>query len=167
MENKMHLKSATELHIAISTPKADRASMSLRRRSCIESLSIESLGDWSIISSKNNSKNSLVEKSLKRCRRVGRTMTKKLRISNSFRDKWRRSNLKLSDKDFLEIETNEGSFNGSHFSRIVSEREITMFDDYDLVVWDSSNWDDSSKKKSKKNIFSLIKRKLTKKLASK
>ena len=161
MENKMFPKSATELNFAISTPKVNRLSMSLRRGSCIESISIQSLEDWSIISSKNNLQKSLVEKSLKRCRQVGRKMTKKLRISNSFRDKWRRSNLKLSDKDFFEIETNEASSSGCHFSRIVSEREITMFDDYDLVVWDSSNLEDSTKNKSKKNILNFIKRKLT------
>ena len=149
----------------MSTPKANRPNLirsKPSRRSCISrisAISVESLDDWSVISS-TKSRISLVDKSLKRVRRARRTVTKRLKLSSSFVEMMRKSTSKLSESDFKEVSPNYpsgGSFNGTQFSRIVSEREIQLFDDYDLVVWEAT-----PEKKSKKKNFLNMFRKLIK-----
>ena len=147
----------------MSTPKANRENLvrSSRRRSCMSTfsaISAESLEDWSVLSSK--SKMSVVDKSLKRVRRTRRTLVKKLKLSTSTMETIRTSTSKLSENDFTEVSPSypsDKSFNGSQFSRIISEREISHFDDYDLVVWEASPEKESAKKKFL-NVFRKISR---------
>ena len=145
----------------MSTPKANRDNFVRskgRRRSCmstVSAISVESLDNWSVISF-GKRKTSVVDKSLKRVRR---SVAKKLRLSTSIMEKMRTSTSKLCKNDFTEVSSSypsDKSFNGSQTSRIISEREIPLFDDYDLVVWEAT-----PEKKSKKKKFFNVLRKIT------
>ena len=155
----------SDLHFTISTPKQERAGNPDRRNSLMpqwgkRSESIESLNNWSVISSVG-SRTSVLENSLKRVRSARKNIVKKLKLSKTHLR--HRVMNKLSKTQVEEVSEDQSMVedglnwvtDGHHTSRIVSVKELASFEEYDFVVWNVT----PEKKKSRRSqaFFELFK----------
>ena len=139
-----------------STPKPRRLSdvfegrKSLSQKS-LSGLSIESLNDWSIVSS-GRSRTSILENSLKRAKTTRKKIRQKLKLSrNNLHEKVLNRMSKTTIEE-INPDYSTDMFNGQICSRIVSVNELPSFEEYDFVVWNVSP------EKKKRKFFEFFKR---------